>query len=223
MGGSVLWPWLTFAALGAYHGINPSMGWLFAVALGLQDKSRRAVLQALPPIALGHAASIAGIVMLMGAAQVMLPHSVVRALAAVVVLGYGIRRLLRTRHPRWVGMRVGPRDLATWSFVMSSAHGAGLMLVPVLLRCGAGRSGPAGLPHGLALATFVPQVTHFVDPGVFVAAVGVHTLSLLAVSGVVAVIVYEKMGLALLRRAWVNLDLLWSLALLGAGITILIL
>ena len=223
MGAIGLWPWFTFAALGAYHGINPGMGWLFAVALGLQDKSRRAVLQALPPIALGHAASIAGIVTLMGAAQVMLPHSVVRALAAAVVLGYATRRLLRTRHPRWVGMRVSARDLAAWSFVMSSAHGAGLMLVPVLLQCHSGSSRPTGLLHGLALAALVPQVTHIADPGFLVAAVGVHTLSLLAVSGAVAVIVYEKIGLALLRRAWVNLDLAWSLALLGAGITTLIL
>lgn len=224
MGAGGLWPWLTFAALGAYHGINPGMGWLFAVALGLQDKSRRSVLQALPPIALGHAASIAGVAILMGAAQVMLPHSVVRALAAAVVLAYAIRRLLRTRHPRWVGMRVGPRDLAAWSFVMSSAHGAGLMLVPVLLQCTVGSGHPGEPLHGrLALAALIPQVTHIADPGFLVAAVGVHTFSLLAVSGVVAVIVYEKMGLALLRRAWVNLDLVWSLALLGAGITTLIL
>jgi len=217
------WPWLTLAALGAYHGINPGMGWLFAVALGLQDRSHRAVLRALPPIALGHAASIAGVVTLMGAVQLILPHSFVRNLAAAVVLGYALLRLLRMRHPRWVGMRVGSRDLVAWSFVMSSAHGAGLMLVPVLLQCHPGGGHAAGLLHGLVSARLVSQVPHVADPGFLVAAVGVHTLSLLAVAGVVAIIVYEKVGLALLRRAWVNLDLVWSLSLLGAGITTLIL
>ena len=217
------WPWLAFAALGAYHGINPGMGWLFAVALGLQDKSRRAVLQALPPIALGHAASIAGIVSLVGITQVILPSSIVRVLSAALVLGFGVLRLLRARHPRWVGMRVGSRDLATWSFIMSSAHGAGLMLVPVLLQCHPGGSHPAGVLHGLVSASFVTRVTPIADPGFLVATVGMHTLGLLVAAGVVAVVVYEKLGVTLLRRAWVNLDLVWSLALLATGITTLLL
>lgn len=223
MSDSAAWPWLTFAALGAYHGINPAMGWLFAVALGLQDRSRGAVLRALPPIALGHAASIGGMVVLMSAVQVILPHAAVRTAAGAVVLGYGLLRLLRLRHPRWVGMRVGPRDLATWSFVMSSAHGAGLMLVPVLLRCQAGGGHPGGWLHGPGLAALGAYLPRIADPGFLVEAVGVHTLSLLAVAGGVAIIVYEKVGLALLRGAWVNLDLVWSLALLGAGTATLVL
>jgi len=218
MGAGDLWPWLTFAGLGAYHGINPGMGWLFAVALGLQEKSRGAVLRALPPIALGHAASIAGIIAVGGFTQAVLPPSVMRVLAGAVILGFGLLRVLRARHPRWVGMRVGSRDLAAWSFVMSSAHGAGLMLVPVLLQCHPRSSLSVGPLHGLSSASFVTQVTHIGDPGFFVAAVGTHTLGLLAAAGAIALIVYEKAGLALLRRAWVNLELVWSLALVGAGI-----
>ena len=197
------------------------MGWLFAVALGLQEKSRGAVLRALPPIALGHAASVAGIVALGGITQVVLPPSAMRVLSAAVILGFGVLRVLRVRHPRWVGMRVGSRDLAVWSFVMSSAHGAGLMLVPVLLQCHPGGSRAGWLPHGPVAASFVAQVTHIGDPGFFVAAVGTHTLGLLVAAGAIAVIVYEKAGLALLRRAWVNLELVWSLALVGAGIATL--
>jgi hypothetical protein len=222
MGAGALWPWLTLAGLGAYHGINPGMGWLFAVALGLQEKSRRAVLRALPPIALGHAASIAGIVALGGITQIVLPPSTMRMLSAAVILGFGLHRVLRARHPRWVGMRVGSRDLAAWSFVMSSAHGAGLMLVPVLLQCHPRGSHFVWPLNGLVSASFVVQVTH-IDPGFFVAAVGTHTLGLLAAAGAIAVTVYEKAGLALLRRAWVNLELVWSLALVGAGIATLIL
>jgi len=216
------WSWLVFAALGAYHGINPGMGWLFAVALGLQDKSRTAVLQALPPIALGHAGSIGGIVSLVAITHTILPQSVLRIVSAVVVFGFGVFRLLRVRHPRWVGMRVSSRDLAAWSFVMSSAHGAGLMLVPVLLQCHLPGTQAAGGLHGVVSTSFAAQVMPIADPGFLVAAVGVHTLGLLFTAGVVAVVVYEKVGLALLRRAWVNIDLVWSLALLAAGVAILV-
>jgi hypothetical protein len=216
-----LWPWLAFAGFGAYHGINPGMGWLFAVALGLQEKSRRAVLWALPPIALGHAASIAGIVALAAITQLVLPAYAMRILAAAVILGVGLLRILRVRHPRWVGMRVGARDLALWSFVMSSAHGAGLMLLPVLLQCHSKDSYSGWLLHRGVSPPFVAQVMNIGDSGFFVAAVGTHTLGLLVVAGAIAIIVYEKAGLALLRRAWVNLDLVWSLALAGAGIATL--
>lgn len=199
------------------------MGWLFAVALGLQDRSRKAVLRALPPIALGHAASVAGVASLVGITQVILPQSAVRALAAAAVLGFGLLRLLRTRHPRWVGMRVGPRDLAAWSFVMSSAHGAGLMLVPVLLQCHPSGGRPAGVLPGVVSASFVTGVARVAAPGFLAAAVGMHTLGLLVVAGAVAVVVYEKAGLALLRSAWVNLDLVWTLALVAAGVATLLL
>jgi hypothetical protein len=209
------------AGLGAYHGLNPGMGWLFAVALGLQDKSRRAVLRALPPIALGHAASVAGVVALVGMTQVILSPSTLRVLSAAVILGFGAFRLLRARHPRWVGMQVGPRDLALWSFIMSSAHGAGLMLVPVLLWCHPGGTFQAALP-GLVSAALITHVPFVPGPGFLAAAVGTHTLGLLLAAGVVALLVYEKAALSVLRRAWVNLDLVWGLALLGAAVATLI-
>lgn len=215
------WPWLVFAGLGAYHGMNPAMGWLFAVALGMQEKRRAAVLQALPPIALGHAASVAVIVALAAITQSILPHGVLRAASAALLFGFGLFRLLRTRHPRWVGMRVGPRDLTAWSFIMSSAHGAGLMLLPVLLACHAGAVQAAGPLHGVATASIVPQFAP--ASGFLAAAVGMHTLGLLVTAGIVAVVVYEKVGLGLLRQAWVNLDLIWSAALLVSGVMIVLL
>src|SRR5437867_8148146 len=131
---SGLWPWLALVGLGAYHGINPGMGWLFAVALGMQEKKRRAVLLALPPIALGHALSIGLIVLLVALARIAVNPLVLRIAAACVLFGFALYRLIRFRHPKWVGMRVGFRDLTLWSFIMASAHGAGLMLVPIFLQ-----------------------------------------------------------------------------------------
>jgi hypothetical protein len=208
------WPWLALALLGAYHGLNPAMGWLFAVALGLQEQRRRAVLQALPPIALGHAVSILLAVLVIGVAQIVVPFDVLRYACAGVLILFGLYKLVRRKHPRWVGMRVGFRDLVAWSFLMSSAHGAGLMLVPVLL--------------GLSEATQVPhdRGDHAAHTGTSdstieladLAAVGLHTLAMFAVMGAIAIVVYEKLGVMILKRTWFNLDLLWAAALVGAGV-----
>src|ERR671939_2215721 len=131
-------PWLALILLGAFHGLNPAMGWLFAVALGLQEGRTAAVLRALPPIALGHAASVATVVALVAAAQLVVPLAALRVVGAAALLLFGVWRLVRRgADPRWVGMRVGFRDLTLWSFLMSSAHGAGLMLVPILLGAAA--------------------------------------------------------------------------------------
>jgi hypothetical protein len=126
------WPWAAFFLLGAYHGINPGMGWLFAVALGMQEHSSRAVWGALGPISVGHALSISLVVALAGLAQAILPLSALK-IGAVILFTFGLYHLLRHRHLRWGGMQVGFRDLTIWSFLMASAHGAGLMLLPVLL------------------------------------------------------------------------------------------
>jgi hypothetical protein len=147
---SALWAWLALFGLGAYHGINPGMGWLFAVALGLQEKRRRAVLAALPPIALGHALSVGVVLLVLWVARASVPALPLRVGAAAILFGFGLFRLVRSRHPAWVGMRVGFRDLTLWSFVMATAHGAGLMLVPILLGASAGGAhvGHAGhTPH----------------------------------------------------------------------------
>lgn len=231
------WPWVTLALLGAYHGINPAMGWLFAVSLGLQERSRRAVLAALPPIALGHAASIAVVAGAVGLAQYVLPIHILKWVFAALLCGFGVYKLLVTRHPRWVGMRVGFKDLTLWSFLMASAHGAGLMLVPVLLHLTpsstvassppppamtkqAMANMPADCPMLQAAAAPARRIScaEAISPWPSICAVGLHTLSHLLVAGLIAVVVYEKLGLSLLRRAWFNLDGLWAVALLAAGL-----
>lgn len=213
------WPWITLILLGAYHGINPAMGWLFAVGLGLQEQSRRAVLRAFAPIALGHALAIAGVVALIGAAQTVIDANWLRIGAAVVLLAFAMYKLVvRNSHPRWVGMRIGFRDLTLWSFLMATAHGAGLMLIPVLFKLNG--SEPAMAEHQ-AHSTHIAQASMFA-PTAELTAVMLHTVAMFTVMAVIAVIVYEKLGLRLLRRAWFNLDLIWSGALLVAGAVTLV-
>lgn len=204
------WPWLALAGLGAFHGINPAMGWLFAVALGLQRKSRAAVLWSLLPIAAGHALSIALIIAAVGALRAFVDPVVLQVGAAVTLIAFGLYRLL-ARHRVRVGMQVGAADLMLWSFLMATAHGAGLMLLPVLLGM------PIGILHHdhAHMALGSSAVTG-------VAAVAVHTAVMLAVAGAIAIAVYEWVGLAFLRRGWINLDLVWVLALIGAGAILLV-
>jgi hypothetical protein len=171
------------------------------------------------PITIGHALATVLVVLLVGGIGVIVPPAVVRGLAACGLIGFGVYRLVRARHPKWVGMRVGLRDLIVWSFLMASAHGAGLMLLPVLL----GRSSAGPTPHvhqaPSAHPMFSSEPTAFLDdPALAFLAVGVHTIGYLVAMGLVAVVVYEKLGLALLRHAWINLDLLWAMALVAAGI-----
>src|SRR5207249_2628080 len=201
------------------------MGWLFAVALGLQEQKRAAVLRALLPIALGHALSIGIIIAAVLVARISLPHSTLKFAAAAVLFAFGLYRLFRSRHPNWVGMRVGFRDLTLWSFIMASAHGAGLMLIPLFLNSAqaqpglyASRIGPGLNIDPLCTAGFAS----FSTPAVLAGSVGIHTLGHLLVAGLVALVVYEKLGLGILRRAWLNLDLLWMLALLATGLFILL-
>lgn len=223
------WPWLALFALGAFHGINPAMGWLFAVALGLQERRRGAVLAALPPIALGHALSIAAVLVLLWAARASLPVWTLKSVVAAVLLGFGLYRLVRARHPGWVGMRVGFRDLTAWSFLMASAHGAGLMLVPILLGGAGGRAEPmhgmGGMPgmQGHAGHSLPPdQAAVFATPLAWLGAVAVHSLGHLLVAAALALLVYEKLGLAFLRSAWFNIDLVWGIALVLCGVLILV-
>ena len=218
-------PWLTLGLLGAYHGLNTGMGWLFAVALGLQERSRAAVVRAFGPIAVGHAASVAVVVALVGASQAWLPSGSLRIAGASALILFGLYKLLAPMsHPRWVGMRVNARDLTFWSFLMATAHGAGLMLVPVLLRLSSetvGQAGHAGHGGHGARAEHADHLVALSAPAGLtatdVAAVGVHTAAMFLVMGAIAVVVFEKVGLAILRRAWFNLDRVWAGALIGAG------
>ncbi len=204
---TTLWPWAALVLLGGAHGINPGMGWLFAVALGLQEESRRAVWRALAPLALGHTLAIGAVVALASALGVVLPPQLLRWLVAAALLGLGIFHLIRHRHLRWGGMRVGPRDLTIWSFLMASAHGAGLMALPLVLDLTGHANHGAVLQAGLSQAQSVGLL-----------ASGVHAFGYLAVTGIVAVVVYEKIGLRLLRTAWINVDLVWAGALVVAAV-----
>jgi hypothetical protein len=218
------WPWLALALLGAYHGLNPAMGWLFAVALGLQERRRGAVLQALPPIALGHAIAISLAVLLIGVAQIVVPLEVLRYACATALILFGVYKLVRPKHPRWVGMQVGFRDLTAWSFLMASAHGAGLMLLPVVIKLSTTMQEMEHQAHeahehlGHSLHFFLTNPTALAD----LAAVGVHTTAMFVVMGMVAMVVYEKLGLMILKRTWFNVDLLWAATLVAAGVITLI-
>lgn len=198
--------WVGLLLLGAWHGVNPAMGWLFAVALGLQGGERRAVWQALPPLALGHALAVAAVVLLAGLAGLALPAAHLKWLVAAVLLGFGLLRLMRSRHPRFGGMQVGFRDLTVWSFLMASAHGAGLMVVPFVLGLTTAHAHghhAAGVGQGGLLSPIT-------DPSAAILATVVHTAGYLLVMAIVAAIVYERLGLRLLRTHWLNLDRLWA-------------
>ncbi|MDL4771093.1 MULTISPECIES: hypothetical protein [Thermomonosporaceae] len=201
-------------ALGAFHGLNPGMGWLFAVARGLQERSRARVMQALPAIAAGHAASVGAVAVLVVLTRSVVATQVVAIAGGALLVGFGLWHLLSRRHFRWVGMKLSLRQLAGWSFLMSSMHGAGLMLLPLLTS-----DAPAGQGHGHGHG-FGAASGSALSTGVFVT--GVHTLAMFAVAGAIAVTVYEVVGLAVLRHAWFNLDRVWAVALIGAGTATLI-
>ncbi len=204
--GAPLTGWPALVALGAFHGVNPGMGWLFAVALGLQERSRRKLLWALLPIALGHELSVAAIAVVVEAMGSVTSRRLVLGVGGLVLIAFGFWRLLRRRHFRWVGMRLGFGDLVLWSFLMSSAHGAGFMLLPVLAD---GDPATAGLFGHVELGT---SVLHGL------AAAGLHSLAMLVTMGAVALAVYEVIGTDILRRAWFNLDRLWAFALIAGGV-----
>ncbi|MET8086640.1 hypothetical protein [Micromonospora sp. NPDC005237] len=200
----------TLAALGAFHGLNPAMGWLFAVARGLQERSRAALLRALPPIAAGHLASVAIVAALVTATRSVTASTALAVVGGVLLVGFGLWRLLSERHFRWAGMRLSAAQLAGWSFLMSSAHGAGLMLLPVLVA----EPVPGGHSGHLAAAPVGAL------PGL--AAAGVHTVAMLGTALVVAVLVYQVLGVGVLRRAWFNVDRLWAGVLVAAGLVTLL-
>ena len=192
--------WSTLFLLGAYHGVNPGMGWLFAVARGMQEHRTRAVAWSLPPIAIGHALSVGVMILTVRLAQAAMPLKYIRIGVAVALVSLGVYKLIRSRHFRWGGMQVGFRELTIWSFLMASAHGAGLMVLPVVL------AGPHAHHHAASQGA---------ASGVW--ATLIHTLGYFSVTTLVALLVYQKLGLAMLRRSWFNLDLIWAIALVVTG------
>jgi hypothetical protein len=206
------WPWMALLALGAFHGINPGMGWLFAVALGMQERRRTAVWRAMLPLAAGHAMAIAAAVAVVLAIGRMVPMRYLQWAVAAVLIGFGISRLVRHRHPRWASMRVSMKDLTVWSFLMATAHGAGLMVLPLFLAS----PETAHAAHGHAHHAASPAA---MGAGVMTA---IHTLAYLLVTCGVAAVVYEKVGVGMLRKAWLNLDLIWPAALIVSGVVTLL-
>ncbi|MEP9372878.1 hypothetical protein [Mesorhizobium sp. KR1-2] len=205
-----LTPWLVLAGLGAFHGLNPAMGWLFAVALGLHRGSRKVVLLSLIPIAIGHAASIAVVAMAVITLGFVVDERLLEMTAGALLVGWAIYYLAYGhRHRVRIGMTTGMVGLGVWSFLMATAHGAGLMLVPVLIPLCLAAS-PAG---ELTAAGSLP---------IALAAVGVHTAAMLAVTLAMAVAVYEWLGLSVLRRGWINFDLIWTAALAITGIILIV-
>jgi hypothetical protein len=200
--------------LGAYHGLNPGMGWLFAVALGMQEQKSSAVARSLVPIAIGHGLAIGSVVLAATFLGMTLSPALIRYSVAAILVGLGIFCLLRHWHPRWVRMQVGFRDLTVWSFLMASAHGAGLMVVPVLL--GSSTVEAQGRMRGHN------HISAMASPLAAMLATGVHTIAYLAVTGLIAWAVYRKLGLALLRKAWINFDLVWAAALVVTGLVTLL-
>ena len=198
--------WGMLIALGAFHGINPGMGWLFAVALGMQEGRRGAVLRALVPLGVGHALAVAGAVGVAVAIGLVIPLAWLRWPIAAVLASFGALRFVRHRHPRWGGMRVSMGGLTVWSFLMATAHGAGLMVVPVFMSMSMAGEHAHHHMHGGGGGA-----------GAAFFATGLHAVGYLLVTAIVAVIVFEKLGVGILRRAWFNLDLIWSAALIATG------
>lgn len=203
---SELWPWLVLAGLGAFHGVNPAMGWLFAVALGLHRGRFGVVLWSLPAIAVGHALSVAIVAGLALAGVAVIEGRWIHAAAGVLLLGWAaFHKIYGHRHRVRVGMTAGQGGLLLWSFLMATAHGAGLMILPALLPlCLSGGSLPAA---GAASA---------------VAAVALHSAAMLTVTALIATVVYRWIGLAVLRRAWLNLDVVWTAALAATGLILIL-
>lgn len=224
------WPYVLLGLLGAYHGLNPAMGWLFAVGLGLQERSRGAVLRSLLPIAVGHECSILLIAALVLGLGVVADSTVLHVSAGLALIGFGVFRFIKPHaHFRWTKMRVNRRELSWWSFLMATAHGAGLMVAPVLIGAGAASSAAAQQMPGMDMSSSPVVHDHELMhvqsaslslPG---SALGLllHVTSMVLVMGVVAVVVYDRLGVRVLRRAWVNTEWLWAGAFVLAGVVTL--
>jgi hypothetical protein len=201
--------WFALIALGAFHGLNPAMGWLFAVALGLYRRSRKAVLAALVPIALGHALSIAAVVYAALTLGRAIDPTSFRVGSGALLIAWGLYHLAYGhRHRLRIGLSTGLAGLFAWSFAMATAHGAGAMLIPVLTPLATAGEHAQHMPAAASLPTAALAVL-------------VHSLAMLVTTGAAALVVYHWAGLDFLRRGWINLDLIWTAALIGMGLWLL--
>jgi hypothetical protein len=205
-----LWPWAVLIGLGAFHGLNPAMGWLFAVALGLYRHSRTVVLASLIPIALGHALAIAVVVYAVIGLGMAIDQDRFRILAGLLLIAWGLFHVLRGhRHRLRIGLKTGMAGLGAWSFIMAMVHGAGIMLIPVLMPL----TQTGGHAHHMPVTGSLEVAS---------LAVLLHSLAMLVTTGAVALVVYEWLGLDFLKRGWVNLDLVWTALLIGMGLWLLL-
>jgi hypothetical protein len=213
--------WLTVVAIGVYHGLNPAMGWPLAVANGMAARRDGAVFATLLPLGGGH---------FMAMAIVLVPFAwlswyvewgrAIRLGAGALVLLFGLYKLIERRHPRALA-RIRPTQLAWWSFLMATAHGAGLMLVPFML--GLCVTDPAAVDAGAAATVrdlgHASVMNYMAQSNVATATAvaAVHTLAMMLAGLAMAWAVYRYLGLRFLRRAWLNLDLVWGASLVIAG------
>ncbi|MDR8389641.1 hypothetical protein NC796_00740 [Aliifodinibius sp. S!AR15-10] len=224
----LLFTFVILLVLGLFHGINPGMGWLFAVSLGLQEQRRAAVWSALLPLALGHALAIGVTLLLVGIIGLVIPFEILKWIVAAILITFGIYKLIRNRHPRYGGMQVNFRQLTIWSFLMASAHGAGLMVLPFLFSdMTTGSAMASSHMHGHEAGVMVDHASHATvlsnlptEPLIGILVILVHTIGYLLIMGIIAVIVYEKLGLRLLKSAWFNIDLIWAAALILSGVLV---
>lgn len=205
--------WLGVLALGLYHGLHPAMGWPLAVANGLSERSGGAVLRTLLPLGSGHFAATAVVLLPLAALGWYLRWSgPLRIAAGSTVLAFGLYRLLQRRHPRALA-RVPPTRLAWWSFLMATAHGAGLMLVPFALGlCPSPVEGPLAQAHAEVAGWLARS-----GAATALAVAMVHTLAMMVAGLAMAWAVYRYLGLQFLRKAWLNLDTVWAASLIAAG------
>lgn len=200
--------WLAVIVSGLYHGLSPGMGWPLAVAAGLAEKRGGAVLAALVPLAAGHFAAMAVVLLPFALLTVVSDHSGgIRIGAGLLVAGFGLYRLFDRRHPRLLA-RIRPTQLALWSFLVAIAHGAGFLLVPIYLGLDAtaGHAANGGM-HQMAENSFLSALIVSI----------VHTLAMIAAGGGIAWLVYKYLGLQFLTKSWFNLELVWALSLIAAG------
>lgn len=198
--------WLAVVASGLYHGVNPGMGWPLAVSAGLMERSPRALLAALGPLTIGHLLAMAVVILPFALLVTLVAwQQPIRIGASLLVIGFGVYRLVNRRHPRALA-RIRPTQLGLWSFAVAMAHGAGLMLVPVYLGLcrAAGSDQAAGTLIGSDLGM-----------GVLVAVV--HSLAMVAAGGAFAWLVYRTLGLKAVARSWFNLDVVWAGSLVLVG------
>jgi hypothetical protein len=201
--------WLAVIASGLYHGVNPGMGWPLVVSAGLMGRSRKDLAAALPPLAAGHILATLVILLPFALASALLQwQHEVRIVASVMVIAFGIFRLISRRHPRAL-VRIKPTQLALWSFAIATAHGAGLMLLPIYFGiCSIDRPNAA---HQAASILMTQNLSMALLVSV------AHALAMVAAGGLIALLVYAWLGLKFLSLVWFNLDLTWAISLILIG------